>query len=59
MKFEDRIVEEVRAVREAIAKEQDYDLAKIAHAAKVVGDKTDRTLESRPARRIVPVQKAS
>ena len=59
MKFEDRIVEEVRAVREAIAKDQDYDLAKIAHAAEVAGDKTGRQLERRPARRIDPVKKAS
>ena len=59
MKFEDRIVEEVRAVRDALAKEQDYDLAKIADAARLAGDKSGRKLETRPPRRIAPVKKAS
>lgn len=52
MKLEDPIVGEVRAVRDAIAKEHGYDLQKIAAAAAVLAESTGRQLVTRPPRRV-------
>jgi hypothetical protein len=59
MRSLDPIVEEVRAVREALAKEFDYDLAKIVASLKAEQATSGRVLESRPARPVGVPRKAS
>lgn len=59
MKTPDPIIEEIHAIREALANEQGNDLAKIARAAREAAEKTGRPVESRPPRRIPPTKKAS
>jgi Skp family chaperone for outer membrane proteins len=58
MKRPDPILEELHAIREALAKEQGYDMAKIARAAKEFAEKMGVTLVTRPPRRIPPTKKA-
>jgi hypothetical protein len=52
------IVDEVRAVRDAIAKECDYDIVKIAEAVRVREVKSGRTFVRLPPRKPVPAKKA-
>jgi hypothetical protein len=52
MKLKDPIIEEIHAIREAIAKEHDNDPRKIAEAANAAARKTGAKLESRPPRRV-------
>lgn len=52
------IIDEVRAVREAIAKECDYDIAKIAEAVRTREVKSGRTFVCLPPRKPLPVKKA-
>jgi hypothetical protein len=52
----DPIVEEVRAVRDAIAKEFDYDVERIGRAMQVRQSKNDRPVVRLPPKRI-PVEK--
>ena len=60
MKLRDPIVEEIHAVREALANEQGNDLEKIALAARAFAEKqTGRRPETLPPRRIPPTKKAS
>ena len=59
MKTRDPIVEELHAIRAALAHEQGDDLAKIARAAKAAADNAGRPLVTRPPRRIPPTKKAS
>ena len=52
MKTVDPIIEEIRAFREALAKECDYDIEKIGRALDDAYAKTGKKSESRPAKRI-------
>ena len=48
MKDHDPIIEEIRAFREALAKQHDYDLERIGQAIDEAQAKRDHKLESRP-----------
>jgi hypothetical protein len=52
------INDEVRAVRDAIAKEYDYDIAKIAEAVRSREAKSGRTFVRLPPRKPLPTKKA-
>jgi hypothetical protein len=52
------IVDEVRAVRDAIAKEYDYDIAKIAEAVRAREVKSGRTFVRLPPRKPLSAKKA-
>ena len=54
----DPIVAEVRAAREAIAKEFDYDIERIARAMQERQAKGDRPVVRLPPKRIPPFKKA-
>lgn len=58
MASRDSIVEEVRAVREALAEEFDCDAEKIAEAIKAEEAASGRKLESHPPKRIEKEQPA-
>ena len=62
MRHSDPIVDEVRAIRDALAKELDYDIDKIAEAIRAREAQSGKTfvrLEPRRPLRSVPVRKAS
>ena len=52
------IVDEVRAARDAIASEFDYDIAKIAEAIRARESESGRTFVSLPPRKPAPKRKA-
>ncbi|HSN98882.1 MAG TPA: hypothetical protein VLS89_11375 [Candidatus Nanopelagicales bacterium] len=52
-------MDEVRAVRDAIAKECDYDVEKIAEAIKAREAQSGRRIVRLPPRKVTVVQKAS
>jgi hypothetical protein len=54
----DPIVNEVRAARDAIAKEFDYDIERIARAMQERQTKGDRPVVRLPPKRISPYKKA-
>jgi hypothetical protein len=54
----DPIVEEVRAVRDAIAKEFDYDIERLGRALQERQAKSGRPLVRLPPKRIPPDKKA-
>ena len=58
MKDPNPIVDEVRAVRDAIAKECDYDIAKIAEAVRAREVKSGRRFVRLPPRKPLPAKKA-
>ncbi len=58
MKEPKSVVDEVRAVRDSIAKEYDYDIAKIAEAVRERESKSGRTYVHLPPRKPVLVTKA-
>ena len=58
MPTRDPIVEEVRAVRDAIAKEFDYDIERLGHAMQERQAKSGRPVVRLPARRILTEKKA-
>jgi hypothetical protein len=58
MRESNPIVDEVRAVRDAIAKEHDYDIAKIAEAIRAREAASGRTFVRLPPRRPSPAKKA-
>jgi hypothetical protein len=55
----DPIVDEVRAVRDAIAKESDYDIGKIAEAVRAREATNGRTVVTLPPRVLAPSRKVS
>ena len=57
MRYSNAIVDEVRAARDAIAIEYDYDIAKIAEAVRAREAKSDRTFVSLPPRKPMPLRK--
>ena len=59
MKFRDPIVDEIRAARDAIARESDYDLEKLAQALRKREAASGRRLVKLPSRRPIVVRKAS
>jgi hypothetical protein len=56
---QDPIVEELHAIREALAKVSDDDLVKIAEAARARQQKSGREIVRLPPRRVDRAQKAS
>lgn len=58
MSSRDPIVEEVRAIRDAIAKEFDYDIERLGRAMQERQSKNDRPVVRLPPRRIPPEKKA-
>ena len=59
MKVFDSIVDEVRAAREAIAKESDDDLEKIVEAARARQSTSGREIVSLPAKKPESAKRAS
>ncbi len=59
MKRPDPIVDEVRAIREALAKQYDYDVEKLARALQAEEAKSERKIVHLPPRLIQPSRKAS
>lgn len=59
MRYSDSIIEEVRAARDAIAKEFDYDIEKLAEALKAREAKSGHKIVRLPPKEVVPVRKAS
>ena len=57
MRDSNAIVDEVRAARDAIAKESDYDIAKIAEAVRSREAKSDRTFVTLPPRKPAQTRK--
>jgi hypothetical protein len=55
----DSIVDEVREAREAIAKASDYDLEKIARAAKEREVRSGRKVVRLPPKKAIVIRKAS
>jgi hypothetical protein len=52
------IIDEIRAIRDSIAEEHEYDIAKIAAAVREREVKSGRTYVHLPPREPVPVKKA-
>ena len=59
MKYSDSIVDEVRAARDAIAKQSDYDIEKLAQAIKAHEVKSGRKIVRLPPKKVTVVRKAS
>jgi hypothetical protein len=62
MRYSDPIVDEVRAVRDAFAKEHDYDIDKLVEAFKrceLEDARSGRTIVSLPPKGVTLVRKAS
>jgi hypothetical protein len=59
MRYSDPIIDEVRAARDAIAKECEYDIEKLAAALKVREAKSGRKIVRLPPREVAVVRKAS
>ncbi len=55
----DPIVDEVRAIRDAIAKEFDYDIEKLADAIKAHEAQSGRKVVRLPPRKVAIVRRAS
>ena len=59
MRSQDPILEELHAIREALAKASENDLEKIAQAAKSRQQKSDHEVVRLPPKRVDRTQKAS
>ena len=59
MRYPDPIVDEVRAIRDAIAKEFDYDIEKLAEAVKAHEVQSGHEFVCLPPKRVPVVRKAS
>ena len=58
MKSADRVIDEIRAIRDAMAKECDYDVEKLAQRLKDRETQSGRKVVRRPPRPVVVVRKA-
>lgn len=59
MRYSDSIIDEVRAIRDAIAKEYEYDVDKLAEALKAREAKSGREIVRLPPREVSLDRKAS
>ncbi len=59
MRYSDPIINEVRAARDAIAKELEYDIEKLAEALKAREAESGREIVRLPPREVTVVRKAS
>jgi hypothetical protein len=59
MRYSDPIIDEVRAARDAIAKEFDYDIEKLAEALKTREAESGHRVVRRPRKEVTTVRKAS
>lgn len=59
MRYSDPIIDEVRAARDAIAKEFEYDIEKLAEALKVREAESGHRVVRRPPKEVVVIRKAS
>lgn len=59
MRYPDSVVEEVRAARDAIAKAADYDIEKIAQAAKTREVQSGRKVVRLPPKKAIVIRHAS
>src|SRR5262249_19073231 len=59
MRDPDPIVDDVRAIRDAIAKEFDYDIEKLADAIKAREVQSERKVVRLPPRKVTTVRRAS
>ena len=59
MRYSDSIIDEVRATRDAIAKEHEYDIDKLAEALKAREANSARKVVRLPPREVTLVRKAS
>lgn len=59
MRYSDAIIDEVRAARDAIAKEFEYDIEKLALALKAREAESGHKVVRRPAKEVVATRKAS
>ena len=58
MREKDPIIDEIRAIRDAIAREHDYDIAKIAEAMRERERTSGRKYVTLPPRKVVDTRKA-
>ena len=59
MRYFDPIVDEVRAIRDAIAKEFDYDIEKLAQAIKAHETQSGQEFVRLPPKKVTVARKAS
>jgi len=59
MRYSDPIIDEVRAVRDGIAKEFEYDIENLAEALKVREGRSGRKVVRLPPREVTVVRQAS
>jgi hypothetical protein len=59
MKYSDRIIDEIRAIRDAMAKDCDYDVEKLAQILKSHEAQSGRKIVRRPPKQVVVIRKAS
>ncbi|WP_437953681.1 hypothetical protein WME98_25445 [Sorangium sp. So ce296] len=59
MRYSDSIIDEVRAARDAIAEQYEYDIDKLAEALKAREAKSQRKIVRLPPREVTLVRKAS
>ena len=59
MKYSDRIIDEIRAIRDAMARDCDYDVEKLAQLLKDHETRSGRKIVRRPPRQVAVIRKAS
>lgn len=59
MRYSDPIIDELRTVRDAIAKELDYDIERLAQALKAREAQSGRRLVRLPPRKVAVIREAS
>lgn len=59
MRYSDSVVDEVREIRDAIAKECDYDIEKLAQSLKAHEAQSGRKVVRLPPKKVTVIQKAS
>lgn len=59
MKYSDPIIDEIRAIRDAMARDCDYDAEKLTQILKDHEARSGRKIVRRPPRQVVVIRKAS